>query len=210
MAVDAFNFRAPALSPDGSQLAYGGIVGGVQGIYLADTANPTAPRLLMETQGMTAFAWGPGGERLAVAEQSQAGTPVFNTLRLVQADGSGSSLLVDEQLLAFFWSPQGDRIAWIGIDPLTRAMDLAVSQVESAIGESGAGESGQVAGEPRYLFRFSPTGELFTWFSFFDQYAYSHSLWAPDGSALVITGTDGPEPRQAQRERPHGGAGVRR
>lgn len=203
VAVDAFNFRAPALSPDGSQLAYGGIVGGVQGIYLATTADPTAPSLLMETQGMTAFAWAPDGATLAVAEQSQAGAPVFNTLRLVRADGSGSSLLVDEHLLAFFWSPQGDRIAWIGIDPLSRAMDLAVSQVEP--GDSGPGESGQTAGEPRYLFRFSPTGELFTWFSFFDQYAYSHSLWAPDGSALVITGTDGPEPGRRNGSGPPGG-----
>lgn len=195
VAVDAFNFRAPALSPDGSQLAYGGIVGGVEGIYLASTANPASPRLLRETQGMTAFAWSPGGATLAVAEQSRGGTPLFDSLRLVRADGSGGSVLVEEQLLAFFWSPQGDSIAWIGVDPLSRSMELAVSAVES----------GAAAGEPRRLFRFSPTGELFTLFSFFDQYAYSHSIWAPDGSALVVTGTDGPEPGRRNGSGPPGG-----
>ena len=195
VAVDAFNFRTPAISPDGSQLAYAGISGGVEGIYIVPTGNATAPRLVMETQGMTAFAWSPDGSTLAVSEQSSPGTPVFDSLRLVRADGSGSSSLVDEPLLAFFWSPQGDRIAWIGIDPLSRAMDLAMSPVES----------GQAAGEPRRLFRFSPTGELFTWFSFFDQYAYSHSIWAPDGSALVITGTDGPEPSRRNGSGPSGG-----
>ena len=195
IAVDAFSFRAPAVSPDGSQLAYAGIVGGVEGIYLTPTGVPPASRLLMETQGMTAFAWAPDGSTLAVAEQARTGTPVFDSLRLVRADGSYSSLLVDEHLLAFFWSPQGDNIAWIGIDPLSRSMDLAVSAVES----------GDAAGEPRNLFRFNPTGELFTLFSFFDQYAYSHSIWSPDGSALVITGTDGPEPARRNGSGPSGG-----
>ena len=195
VAVDAFNFRAPAVSPDGSQLAYTGIVGGVQGVYLTPTGVSPAPRLLIETQGMTAFAWAPDGSTLAVAEQARVGTPVFDSLRLVKADGSDSSLLIDEQLLAFFWSPQGDNIAWIGIDPLSRSMDLAVSAVES----------GEVEGEPRHLFRFSPTGELFTLFSFFDQYAYSHSIWSPDGSALVVTGTDGPESARRNGSGPSGG-----
>ena len=195
VAVDAFNFRAAAVSPDGSQLAYAGIGGGVQGIYVTPTGASPTPKLLMETQGLTAFAWAPDGSTLAVAEQSRTGTPVFDSLRLLKADGSESSVLVDDQLLAFFWSPQGDSIAWIGIDPLSRAMDLAVSTVES----------GQAAGEPRHLFRFSPTGEMFTWFSFFDQYAYSHSIWAPDGSALVISGTDGPEPARRNGSGPSGG-----
>ena len=195
VAVDAFNFRAPAISPDGSQLAYGGINGGVEGIYIVPTGNALAPRLLMETQGMTAFAWSPDGSTLAVAQQSRAGTPVFDSLSLVLPDGSGSSLMVDEPVLAFFWSPRGDMIAWIGIDPPSRGMDLVVSSVES----------GQAVGEPRRLFRFSPTGEMFTWLSFFDQYAYSHSIWAPDGSALVITGTDGPEPSRRNGSGPPGG-----
>ncbi len=195
VAVDAFNFRAPAISPDGSQLAYAGISEGVEGVYLTSTGNAPAPTLLMETQGMTAFAWAPDGSTLAVAEQSRPGAPVFDSLRLVRADGSGSSVLVDEQLLAFFWSPQGDNIAWIGIDPLSRSMDLAVSAVES----------GAAAGEPRHLFRFSPTGEVFTLLSFFDQYAYSHSIWAPDGSALVVAGTDGPEPARRNGSGPAGG-----
>ena len=195
VAVDAFNFRAPALSPDGSRLAYGGIVGGVQGIYMTPTSGSPAPDLLMETQGMTAFAWSPDGSTLAVVEQARPGTPVFDSLKLVRSDGSGTSLLLDEALLAFFWSPAGDSIAWVGIDPLSRSMDLAVSAVEA----------GQPSGEPRNLFRFSPTGELFTWFSFFDQYAYSHSIWSPDGSSLVITGTDGPESGRRNGSGPSGG-----
>ena len=197
IAVDSFNFRAPALSPDGSQLAFGGIVGGVEGVFLADTdsGSSRAPTLLVETQALNAFTWSPDGSIIAVAEQTRPGTPVFNRLTLLTPDGAQRSTLVDEQLVAFFWSPRGDSIAWIGIDPGNRSMDLAVSPVDGV----------QASGEPRHLFQFSPTGELFTLFSFFDQYAYSHSIWAPDGSALVVAGTDGPEPARRNGSGPHGG-----
>ena len=196
VAVDAVAFRAPAVSPDGTQVAYAGFGAGVHGIFLAPVGSESiSPTLLMETEGLTAFAWAPDGSTLAVAEQLRRGTPVFDRLRLISADGTKSSVLVEEQLLAFFWSPQGDRIAWIGIEPQSRAMDLAVSPVES----------GKPAGESRRLFQFSPTGELFIMLSFFDQYAYSHSIWSPDGTSLVITGTDGVESGRRNGSGPHGG-----
>ena len=197
VAVDAFSFRAPAVSPDGSRFAFAAIVGGVEGIYTApatpDSSEP--PRLVMETQGLVAFTWAPDGSSLAVAEQTRRGVPAFDRLSLLSADGQARSTVAEEQLLAFFWSPQGDRIAWIALEPQTREMELAVSTVDS---------EGSV-GEPRRLFRFSPTGELFTMFSFFDQYAYSHSLWSPDGSALVITATEGHEPGRRNGSGPSGG-----
>ncbi len=196
VAVDAIAFRAPAISPDGSQVAYAGFGGGVHGIFLASMGpGEEPPRMVLETRGLTAFAWAPDGSSLAVAEQLRGGTPVFDRLRLLSADGIEISSVVDEQLLAFFWSPQGDQIAWIGIEPLSRMMDLAVSPVAA----------GKATDEPRHLFRFSPTGELFTMLSFFDQYAYSHSIWSPDGSALVVAGTDGAESGRRNGSGPHGG-----
>ena len=140
---------------------------------------------------MAAFAWSPDGSALAVSEQSSPGSPLFNRLSLVPSDGSGASALVEEDHLAFFWSPSGDRIAWVGVNPATREMELSVSPVGG--------------GEPRRLFRFSPTGEFFTYLSFFDQYAYSHSLWSPDGSALVMAGNEGPESGRRNGSGPHGG-----
>ena len=197
VAVDAFSFRAPAISPDGSQFAFAAIVGGVEGIYVApalpDSDEP--PHLVMETEGLVAFAWSPGGSSLAVAEQLRRGVPAFGRLSLVLADGQARSTVAEEQLLAFFWSPQGDRIAWIALDPQTREMELSVA----AVNPNGE------AGEARRLFRFSPTGELFTMLSFFDQYAYSHSLWSPDGSALVITATEGHAPGRRNGSGPSGG-----
>ena len=189
-------FRAPALSPDGTQLAYAAAVGEVQGVFVREVGRPPfddvqTPRLVAEATGLVAFAWSPDGSSLAVSEQASPGSPLFSRLTLYPNGGEPSTLLVEDDHVAFFWSPSGDRIAWVGIDPANREMDLSVSP-------AGGGDS-------RSLFRFSPTGEFFTYLSFFDQYAYSHSLWAPDGSALVLTVTEGHESGRRNGSAPSGG-----
>ena len=196
MQVDAVGFRAPALSSDGTRLAYAATEGEVHGVFVRDVGPPPfnemqPPRLLAEIPAMAAFAWSPDGSTLAVSEQASRGSPLFNRLSLLQADGSSSSLLVEENHLAFFWSPDGESIAWVGVDPATREMELSLSAV--------------AGGESRRLFRFSPTGEFFTYLSFFDQYAYSHSLWSPDSSALVVAGNEGPESGRRNGSGPSGG-----
>ena len=194
--ADAVGFRAPALSPDGTQLAYAATEGEVHGVFVRSIGSPPfgeigPPRLLAETRGMAVFSWAPDGSTLAVSQQVSAGSPLLSHLSLYPADGSPSSLLVEEQHVAFFWSPDGDRIAWVGVQPTSREMELSVAPV-------GGGES-------RDLFKFSPTGEFFTYLSFFDQYAYSHSLWSPDGSALVVAGSEGMEAGRRNGSGPSGG-----
>ena len=56
----------------------------------------------------------------------------------------------------------------------------------------------------RELFRFRPSGEVFTMLSFFDQYAYSHSPWSPDSTRLVVAGAQGPVEERRNGHTPSG------
>ena len=78
-------------------------------------------------------------------------------------------------IVAFYWAPTGDKIAWVTVDPQDRVLEWKVSPVDVPA--------------PQSLFRFHPSGDVLTMLNFFAQYAYSHSPWAPDGSWLVVAGT---------------------
>ena len=61
--------------------------------------------------------------------------------------------------------------------------------------------------EAKPLFRFQPSGEVLMMLSFFDQYAYSHSPWSPDGTMLVVAGTR-EEPMERRNGHTPGGSHV--
>ena len=181
-------FRAPAFSPDGRRLAYS--VGTESGtsLLMAPGSDVESTRTLAELGVFSAFMWSPDGSRLAVAEQPDAASFLFQSLRVLSADGSEVQTVVQEPLLAFYWSPQGDKIAWVAVDAQERLFEWKVASAD------GSGM--------RPLLRFQPSSEIFTMFTFFDQYAYSHSPWSPDGSRLVgvgsrdvsVGGSDGQSP----------------
>ncbi len=174
---DAYGFRTPAYSPDGTRLAYTANSGAGQALFLAPTDDLTSPRLLMETGAMAVFMWSPDGEGLAVAEQVNPRSPLFGRLILAPVDGGEPTVLSEEEVLAFFWAPPGQRIAWVTVEPSQREMVWWVSELDGSA--------------PKRLAQLAPSGETFTVLSYFDQYAYSHSPWSPDGSSLVVAGSLG-------------------
>ena len=197
-------FRVPAYSPadslGGSHLAYatynddGGL------IMIATGGDLDQDRPVLEVGPFSAFLWSPDGTRLAVADRVDPGGPAFQRLRVVTVKEPGAETdaemqvesIAAEDLLAFYWSPDGQRLAWVALDPEQRLFQWRVS--------------GSDAADPRDLFRFQPSGEFFTLLSFFDQYAYSHSPWSPDSSQLVVAGS----PEQAfERRNGHTPTGSR-
>ena len=131
-----------------------------------------------------AFLWSPDGAYIAVSNPDRVlllgalQLLVSPGIELYPVGGTGTLLRVDEPNVAFFWSPDGTMLAYVTPPSQDRAMRWMILDIEDA--------------ETRSLIDFVPSGDQLTMFQFFDQYAYSHSLWSPDSRSLVFAGAVSP------------------
>ena len=108
-----------------------------------------------------------------MADQQDLAAPTFDRLRVIPGDGGPARTVADGNIIAFYWSPDGTKLAWAGLDGENREF---VWWSASAAG-----------GTARELIRAQPSNDTLVTLSFFDQYAYSHSPWSPDSSRLVLS-----------------------
>ena len=168
------DFRPPAFSLDGQLFAYVDIGDVGASLLVTPVSDPEQGRSILAVGPRAAFAWSPNGRELAIADQPDPRAATFQRLRIVPIDGGQARTIDEDLILAFYWSPQGDKIAWVVLDLESRAFEWKVSA------SSG--------GPAKQLFQFQPSSHFFTTLAFFDQYAYSHSPWSPDGKHLVVSG----------------------
>ena len=127
-----------------------------------------------------AFLWASDGSYLAVAtpDRGLAHRGLYllasGGVTLYPADNHLSTLEIDEDVIAFFWSPDSASLAYVTSPNPLGVMSWRIMEVGS--------------GTRRSLVDFIPSLDQLTMFQFFDQYAYSHALWSPDSSSLVFAG----------------------
>jgi TolB protein len=171
--IDSDAYRVPAWKPTGEAITFATIDGPFQYTVLsADVveASIETPKPLRTVQPVPAFLWSPDGQLLAIASSSQVfvyqGLEMYlhRNLTIVPENNPDRPTIVRDPVLAFFWSPDSTKLAYVTLSDTRGVLRWMVVD-------------------------FIPSLEQLTMFQFFDQYAYSHSLWSPDSDALVFAGS---------------------
>ena len=129
----------------------------------------------------SAFLWSPDGESLAVTRGSPsrvfyppAVLRVYGHVSFYSSDGSLQPVDIRDDVVAFFWSPDGRKLAYLTLNGAPGVLRWNVLDVAN--------------GSRWPLVDFIPSDDQLTVVQFFDQYAHSHSVWSPDSTSLVFAG----------------------
>ncbi len=201
-------FRAAAARSGGTIVAY--VTGGA------------APEVVLESRdgarvgrmpvfGPAALAFNPAGTTLAtIAAGARGADPAgfpIGPLRLLDSGTGEVRTLIDEPVVAFWWSPDGRTIAALrlatGGDPSTAAVPGVALAAANGVPAAANGVPAAASPEPAPGFRLNfvdvatgdvrsdrairPGGDFVNAvLPYFDQYALSHRVWSPDGTAIVL------------------------
>ena len=181
--LDSNAYRVPAWRPDISELALSSPIGRTgYGLYSAPVTDSglVLPQPISEVGPVSAFLWSPDGAHLAVVDDvtpvRYGNTPilVYRQFRMLDSATFSVKAAVTENVLSYFWSPDGTKIAIVTLAGTGGELRWTLLDVET--------------GSSVRLADFTPSRDQLTMFQFFDQYAYSHMLWSPDSRYLVFSG----------------------
>jgi len=206
-AVVPGRFQAPAVSSDGTKRAY---------VVSTDEPEPEIRSMVIlvedgrdgsirrvAVRGPTALGWGPGDGGLAFIAPRERRSVPLGSLDLLDPASSQPRTLLEGDVVAFFWSPDGTMIAALSLpsdQPRQVASIRALPQHDDVLSAAEGGaplrlvvvaaDDGAIVIDRPVRLSETFVGQLLP---YFDQYALSHHLWSPDGSALVLplVGDDG-------------------
>lgn len=207
-------YRSPAVSPTGRWLA-----GAIQPFGAARIDVRRLPvgtdenlRRQLDYEGVTAFAWSPQGpDRLAVIRPLVNAPHAFGPLGILNVDDGLYEPVTDASVLAFWWSPNGNRLAVVASEPPgednvaqhnprtpvlagrvpTAATPTNLTPTQQSARGFRVGFADADGGQVQWLGDVQLSGRfLAEQLPFFDQYARSHRAWSHEGRTLVLPVVD--------------------
>jgi Tol biopolymer transport system component len=167
-------FRSPDWSPSGRYQLIAGSTQGDRGeLFLREASSDTLSSL-GEFGSSAAFEWSPKGDKLAVGagEPSLFG-PRYSMVTVVDPASKRQTIVSRTGAFAFFWSPDGKRLAFLDAAP-PDAIQWVVVDADG--------------GNRHALEAFVPDRGYSELIGFFDQFAQSLSVWSTDSQYVVFSG----------------------
>ncbi len=193
------DFRNPDVSADGRFVAYvrrG--ASGVDAIVVSPRDGSVGPT--MPVDGIAAVDFSPTDDVVAtIGAVTPSTTPAalpIGPLRLMDARTGAMRTLLDGSVVSFFWSPDGSTIAAVHVVAAGGGSTVSFITPVASTATSGGGEirvafidvaSGTIRSDQKIVPAQTFVGALLP---YFDQYALSHRLWAPDSSSLLVPEDD--------------------
>jgi hypothetical protein len=191
-------FNAPMWSPRANDnrilIGVSANQGEATDLVIVDSQGKSRKVLGVALSNPVSFAWSPDAQNVAV---------VSNFTKLTVYDAASGKTLANvpaNNILAHFWSPTSDQIAYITVSPTQSSADDKIrSNGRLHYEQSATTLKWHVlnikTGNPQAGPNFIPTSDMGYLLTFFDQFARSHSLWSPDGRYLVYGATESDAPR---------------
>jgi TolB protein len=176
LVISGGAFPTPQWAPDGQRLLYAVADDTVQSLVITDLEG-TPLQELTTYEGRITFLQSPDGQRVAyVLTDAETDANTLGPLYVVNADTLRTTEITDRPVVAFFWSPDATKLAYLTLERVNARLGMRWNVWD---------------GDRRTAYAaFLPTNTfLRDYLPFFDQYAQSHRIWAPDSSAFVFAGT---------------------
>lgn len=176
VAMPSGFFQAPQWSADGSHLIFGAGSDTGQRLVVADEQGNSLSEVT-DFDGRITFTESPDGRQLAyVVTDAATRASTLGPLYTVEPDSLRTRELTDRPVLAFFWSPDSQKLAYLTLGEIAGRLAMRWHVWDGKRTEPYAA--------------FFPTATfLDNYLPFFDQYTQSHNLWSPDSEAFVFAGT---------------------
>jgi TolB protein len=202
-------FQAPGIARSGRYFAFAHVNRKGEPQLVIDNRQ-FSQRTFVDHQGIAAMNWSPTHDQLAFISPTEPVRTYYGPLRVLDAVTQKVRTLAEDIVLAFFWSPDGKRIAYFTIaniaeqifdavlpNPEATAIDGGFLAYESEDEDEEFEEERVLrlnlwcvdveSGEQHLITTFEPV-DLFVnqFLPFFDQYGLSHRIWSPDSTAIIL------------------------
>ena len=194
-------FQAPGVSANGDYWAYAEL--NEQGDSRLVVVNAAGDLAFSEPHlGQLTLSWSPHDNLLAFTSPTVDSAAFYGPLQLFEPESQRRQTLSDDVVIAYFWSPDGSRIAYVtlpnsgdgGVQAQARTYRTGLSATAEPVRpvqmerpELDLWIVEVSSGRNRRIGSFEPTNLFISQFlPFFDQYALSHQIWSADSERLVL------------------------